>query len=355
MRIENVAEPEVAVTKLNLLKRMAIYIGNTQIQRVLDFDEKRLKFSMRLRLTLENNPYLEYEALTIDGKPASPPFYVVFEIRGRGLKSFRGEFFGAETIFRNLPENFAALKDCQYLEMMEVRIEGSMPAPCYLHPDAGVVEYSLKNVHRIDGRKLLDPKAFCQTHYDHEETYIHDSEVILPVGCFSSAKDGVRQSIHVEMWNLQKGVILDISCIVVVNTFHVPFDLEGKLDKLWKSGSAQDCKQFCFINQWQMTFCDKSSKNESTLLCAFCLRNKFGKEGDRYMVSVCNYHGPMTLQEKLQPNDGTTEEGDDAVDTDIHPENLPVRPSRSPDFKSLKNGLSFSLILRAMELPVIFE
>ena len=249
MLIENIAEPEVAVKKLNLLKEMTIYIGNTQIRRILDFENKRLRFDMRLTLTLENNPHLEYETVTMDGKPGSPGYYAVFEIRGRGLKSFRGEFVGTELILGNLPERFAALKDCHYLELMEVRIEGSMPAPCYLDPDAGVVKYSLNNVHRIDGRKVLDAKVFCQTHYHQEETYIHNSEVILPVGCFSSSRDSICQTFQVEMWNLQKNVILDISSISVVNSFELPNDLEGKLDKLWKSGSAEDCKHFCFINR----------------------------------------------------------------------------------------------------------
>ncbi len=211
--------------------------------------------------------------------------------------------------------------------------------------------YSLTNVHNIDGRKILDPKVFCQTHYHQDGTYIRSSDVILPVGCFNNAKKGVRQYLQVELWNLQKNVILDISRSASVNGFQLPNDFEGKLDQLWKSGSADDCRQFCFINLMELTFCDGNKKNESTFLCAFCIRNKFGKGGDQYMKSVCNYKGPMTLQEKLQHKDDSTEGDGNAVDTDNHPELHPIQPNPSPDFKSVKSGLSLSLILKAMKLP----
>ena len=135
-----------------------------------------------------------------------------------------------------------------------------------------------------------------------------ESEVVLPEGCFRR-KAAVEQILSADLWNLQKKSILDI-----------PSDPGGKIDKLWKTSSEEDSKHFCFATHQQATFCDSNSKLMFTFLCAFCLRNKFGKEGEKSMVTVCNYRGPMTRNEKLQLEDASTEEVEYAVGASIEPD-----------------------------------
>ena len=301
MRIDHIAESEVAVSKLKLLRNMAIFISNTKIRRILDLETSRFGFTLSLTLTLENNPYLDYEALTFDGKPGIPAFHFVLEIRGRGLKSFRGFLSGQTLVLKNLPEKFDILDNCHNTEWMYVVIEGSMPSPCYVHPDSDVLRYTFINVHTFYGKKVLDPDLVCQPHPSQKETVILDSEVVLPEGCFKRGK-GVPQVLQVDLWNLQKNFMPELSSSENINGFDVrsygPYG--DDIDKLWKSSSALDCKYFCFKTPKEMVYCDKDRMNQSTFLCAFCLRNKFGKEGDQSMSRVCNYKGPLTLKEKLQ-------------------------------------------------------
>ena len=126
-----------------------------------------------------------------------------------------------------------------------------------------------------------------------------NSTVVFPERCFISRR-GTGYIIQADLWNIQQTCISEMSSVSVVNSFFIPFTVEDKIDQFWRSRTPEDCKHFCFDPRKIMEHCDEESSNQFTFLCAFCLRNKFGEHGDKYMGSVCGYNGPMTLDDKLK-------------------------------------------------------
>ena len=245
MRIDNIAESEVALTKLKKVEDMTLYIGNTNLSQILDLTSDGFGPTRRLHLILENNPYLELRSLSLDGTHAPTTYYTVFEIRGRGLKTFHKNLYSGDLVLRNLPKTFDVLNNCDYIHAADITIEGSLPSPCYINVKSNPSSYNLINVDTIDGERVLDPKAFCQVYSAQIHTSIVNSTVVLPVGCFRR-KLGPLQVIQIDLWNLQKSCILEISIIDEINGFHMLFNEDEKLDRLWKSRSPEDCKNFCF-------------------------------------------------------------------------------------------------------------
>ncbi len=345
MRIENIAESEVAMTKLKLVREMSIYIRKTKLRKILDLTAEKFQSVRDMKLILEDNPYLDLKGLSVDGKRAFERLYDWFEIRGRGLKSFHEKTLTRQLVLRYIPEKFEALNDCNDLHADHVTIEGSLPSPCKINPRSYPASYSLINVNHIGGETILDPKIFCQTHMEQYRTSIVNSTVVLPEGCFT--KKGIfRQVIQADVWNLQKNCILEISSTIGINGFEIPFRQDETNDRMWRSRSPEDCKHFCFGANREMERCDENEKNQSNFLYAFCLRNKFGKAGDKYMENVCDYKGPLTLEEKLRVETGEVkEENSAASETKNEAETDAVRPSHTMRQKLLEVELFNMLIL----------
>ncbi len=159
--------------------------------------------------------------------------------------------------------------------------------------------FTLIDVHHINGEKVLDRETFCQHGSDKYKISLLNSTVVFPERCFVS-KGGFGYIIQAELWNIQRNCISEMSGISLMNGFAIPFTGEGEIDRFWRSRSPDDCKHFCFATKEIMEPCNGQSSYQFTFVCAFCLRNKFGEQGDKYMGSVCGYNGPMTLDDKLQ-------------------------------------------------------
>ncbi len=329
---------------------MAIYIGNTQLRRILDFTSKHFRHTQALNLTLENNPLLEFKGLSLDGEWAKEDYYYVFEVRGQGLKSFHKSTYAGDLVLRNLPKSFDALKNCDYIHAAYVTFEGSLPFPCHINAKSDPSAYTLINVHAINGERVLDPKVFCQAQRSHKITSIVNSEVVIPERCFQRR----NRPLHIlqgDLWNLQEYCILEISSINLINGFDIPSIQEEKLDRAWRSRAPEDCKHFCFGADGAIKICNRNTRKETNFLCAFCLRNKFGKQGDKFMENICDYHGPMTLEDKLHAeNDKNKEEIGDDVDSDNHTGDQASRPSH---FTQLR--FSYPKVFVALMMNTIFE
>ena len=348
LRIDNIAESEVALTKLTLVEDMTIYIGNTKLEKVLDLTSAHFRPVRELHLILENNPYLNLDSLSLDGKWSVEVYYSVFEIRGRGLNSFHENILSHDLVLRNLPERFDPLENCDYISAGGITIVGSLPSACHLHPLSSPLTYSLINVHTISGKRVLDPKVFCQSNTNHEGTSIVNSEVILPESCLS--RTGPLQVIQIDLWNLQKNCIVEISCVTIINGFDIPFMQADELDRAWRSRSPDDCKHFCFGADRVLENCDRNKRNQAKFLCAFCLRNKFGEPGDKYIRNVCDYQGPMTLEDKMQAeNDKNKEiEDEDNINNDTG-----GQASRPSHFTQLR--VSYAKLFVTLMLNLKFE
>ena len=136
-------------------------------------------------MILENNPYLHLQDLSSDRTWKLEKYNRAFEIRGRGLKGFHKNVIAGDLVLRNLPERLDALENCDYIAAAWIKFVGSFSSVCQINARSSPSSYSLIYVHTIDGERVLDPEAFCQTNPEYRGISIVKSEVILPEACFS--------------------------------------------------------------------------------------------------------------------------------------------------------------------------